>query len=1204
MITTAATQGRYALVGVAGGVSVVDLGAPSLPELIGDVRLPASPIEIGATGNTVAARWFFQEFHACGAGITIVDISNPTQPSVASRIDFPVCTALASIQVISDWLYLLKNGHLEIFNISDPSAPTLTAEYDEPTWDRLLVVHEDTLIVDADGDLQFMSLTDPTAPRLSATYQASDNVDHALWIEDHLLLAAGEAFEVVDVSSTIPLQTALIDGIFPSGVASMAAMGDHCLVIEGEPWWANESFRLIDISDLNAPSSGDPWIRPRKVADASGSRNRVGALTDHALWLLDLEPGGHYVEHLALELDGADNVNLQDDRALVGKGREDGSGRGFYSLQVLDVAAAGEAEVVGEIELDLGFDSDPETCLQLAGDGWVAVGSGRHLEGRLEIIDVTDPSDPNPGTTISLPARPSHMVAVDDLLYLLLNNEVVVVDSSHPHEAEIVGGFDGVPSWEYVLEIAAWGRYVYLVGRDTIYMLDASAPSGPSLIGQVDYSGLPDTVSVQDGFLFAHEGDAITIIDVRTPADAQLWHVIDSLPCHTLGWPDLPGFAFGDVFVQAGDPCGVQTIAISECTVSESKPTSNFTVSPSHPESGTPVRFQDHSAGEPTAWHWDFGDGANSTVAEPLHSYSDSGTYTVTLTVSNAYGSETSQRILAVTDPNAALEADFGWTVDEPSIRAAVQYIDTSSGQPTSWSWDFGDGYRSILKNPAHRYSVPGDYLVTLQVEDGTESSSVAMTLTVLPWINETLSTTVGPNELIAAAASTPGRHGTQWRTDLTIFNPSDESGWALVHFLERGDQNNYWSPGSHLFLHPRQTITVENAVGGLFGRDDTSGALVAYTNRREVLRSRTMTHDPDGGTFGQGVASRKIQRNYETVPQVVFGLREDANFRSNVGFVNSYSSPRELTVTVHSASGEVLGDIPIRLSQYGYLQIERILREVDSEGVDRGYLTYAASTRKITAYASVIDNKTGDAVFIPSEVMDPASPVPTWIIPAVASVDGANGTRWQSQLELLNPSVDTVDVVIRFLESGRHGPPTRQHVLNLQGGQMIRIDDVVEGLFGLETTGALLVQSWPPIHVTSRTFTKQAGGGSPDVTFGQNIYAIPFSEQLSTEKPASLIHLREDDSYRSNLGLVNPSDDPAVVRIEVLNLFGLHLDTAIITLEPWEHRQLNRVLQFMGEIDQATLTLTVQEGSIAAYASVVDNSTGDPVFMTALEHP
>ena len=232
----------------------------------------------------------------------------------------------------------------------------------------------------------------------------------------------------------------------------------------------------------------------------------------------------------------------------------------------------------------------------------------------------------------------------------------------------------------------------------------------------------------------------------------------------------------------------------------------------------------------------------------------------------------------------------------------------------------------------------------------------------------------------------------------------------------------------------------------------------------------------PTAAPSARGVPSRKRQGSYSLVPQVVLGLREDADFRSNVGFVNSYSSPRELAVTVHSASGEVLGEVPIRLSEYGFLQIDRILREVDSEGIDSGYLTYAASPRKISAYASVIDNKTGDAVFIPSEIMDPDSLAPTWIIPAVASVNGANGTRWLSQLELFNSTDERVDVVIRLIENGSHGPPTRQHVLTLDGREMTRIDDVVEGLFRTQYHRSVAGSELAPhprdiqdIHETSR---------------------------------------------------------------------------------------------------------------------------------------
>jgi PKD repeat protein len=50
------------------------------------------------------------------------------------------------------------------------------------------------------------------------------------------------------------------------------------------------------------------------------------------------------------------------------------------------------------------------------------------------------------------------------------------------------------------------------------------------------------------------------------------------------------------------------------------------------------VRFNNLSALFPNQWHWDFGDGTTSTLQSPDHQYLVSGNFTVTLTVSNAYG--------------------------------------------------------------------------------------------------------------------------------------------------------------------------------------------------------------------------------------------------------------------------------------------------------------------------------------------------------------------------------------------------------------------------------------------------------------------------------------------------------------------------------------------------------------------------------------
>ena len=70
-------------------------------------------------------------------------------------------------------------------------------------------------------------------------------------------------------------------------------------------------------------------------------------------------------------------------------------------------------------------------------------------------------------------------------------------------------------------------------------------------------------------------------------------------------------------------------------------PVAGFYATPKTGKAPLSVRFKDISTGSPTKWNWDFGDGTTSTVKLPTHVYSQEGKYTVTLTVSNAAGSNT-----------------------------------------------------------------------------------------------------------------------------------------------------------------------------------------------------------------------------------------------------------------------------------------------------------------------------------------------------------------------------------------------------------------------------------------------------------------------------------------------------------------------------------------------------------------------------------
>jgi len=70
-------------------------------------------------------------------------------------------------------------------------------------------------------------------------------------------------------------------------------------------------------------------------------------------------------------------------------------------------------------------------------------------------------------------------------------------------------------------------------------------------------------------------------------------------------------------------------------------PIANFTADITSGTAPLTVNFTDQSENNPTSWQWDFGDGKTITQSNPSHTYSADGPYTVSLTVSNEYGSDT-----------------------------------------------------------------------------------------------------------------------------------------------------------------------------------------------------------------------------------------------------------------------------------------------------------------------------------------------------------------------------------------------------------------------------------------------------------------------------------------------------------------------------------------------------------------------------------
>jgi len=168
--------------------------------------------------------------------------------------------------------------------------------------------------------------------------------------------------------------------------------------------------------------------------------------------------------------------------------------------------------------------------------------------------------------------------------------------------------------------------------------------------------------------------------------------------------------------------------------------TAAFSAKPTEGTAPLNVTFTDKSAGTPIKWKWTFGDGTSSTVKNPTHKYSSLGRYTVSLTATNADGSNTLTKtnyIAVVTKPVAAFSA----SPTTVKTLLNVSFTDQSTGVPTSWKWTFGDGTNSSDQNPIHQYSQEGNYTVKLAVSNVAGNSTATKT----NYIKVTTNTRPGP---------------------------------------------------------------------------------------------------------------------------------------------------------------------------------------------------------------------------------------------------------------------------------------------------------------------------------------------------------------------------------------------------------------------------------------------------------------------------
>lgn len=255
-----------------------------------------------------------------------------------------------------------------------------------------------------------------------------------------------------------------------------------------------------------------------------------------------------------------------------------------------------------------------------------------------------------------------------------------------------------------------------------------------------------------------------------------------------------------------------------------------------------------------TSYSWNFGDGGTSTSESPSHEYLQGGTYTVTLTATNPYGSDThTEQILIQSNSQQQLpNANFTISNNGCTAPCTIQFSNTSTNA-TSYSWSFGNGNTSTGTNVSQQYTQGGTYTVSLTATNQYGSDTHQQTVTI-----DSPPTSVRiTNVSILSAPLTDG--GSQWDLDGAADVMFDiETSGGSVAFTSGTYFNNVASYPVSWSITNNWTVTNLNQQYRVVIWDYDSTSANDYMGQTNLFSFGTYTSYPSTITVtGSGVSVR-----------------------------------------------------------------------------------------------------------------------------------------------------------------------------------------------------------------------------------------------------------------------------------------------------------------------------------------------------------
>lgn len=228
---------------------------------------------------------------------------------------------------------------------------------------------------------------------------------------------------------------------------------------------------------------------------------------------------------------------------------------------------------------------------------------------------------------------------------------------------------------------------------------------------------------------------------------------------------------------------------------------------------------------------------------------------------------------------------------------------------------------------------------------------------------------------VIPASASIHGQNDAFFHTDIWLLNRSYGRALSVAARFRCYVRMTCPAGGATVTLAPRQSLELDDAVGGFFGAPGTAGAIeLTYDPSAGDLSATSRTYTPSlpAPTFGTAVPA--LDASQARTRTVFLGLGNNggdlgAGFRTNAGAYNPSDTPASVTFALYGPDGTMRGSpVTSTWTAREARQVNDIFAAAGAgSDVATGSYLVVTSSAPVFAYVTVIDNQSGDSVFVPA---------------------------------------------------------------------------------------------------------------------------------------------------------------------------------------------------------------------------------------------